>query len=187
MKFYPQQEAYTEARQFFLEHDYTHFIILPDGLIVEQMDIDLLLDECEDDVLSGWCNNTADGSEDRNDSNFSYTLPPDPPHQGRYDDYNFVDIESIEQRLKAPHTPQFQIIFVKHSGFALTVLPRKIIENIPFRSDDGCCVDACLSLDLDEAKIPQYVDLRVRTKQIKITNQVILVGKRRKEIVLRLK
>src|ERR1041385_1129645 len=65
-----------------------------------------------------------------------------------------------------------EIIEVKHQGTALTLFTRKVIEEVPFRSSNGCCIDACLSLDLAKKGIKQYVDLRVRCLHLKINENM---------------
>ena len=47
IKYFPQDEAYKKARQFFLESDYTHFMILPDDLIVTQADVNAIVNQDE--------------------------------------------------------------------------------------------------------------------------------------------
>ena len=42
IKYFPQDEAYNKAREFFLQSDYTHLMILPDDLIVTQADVDAI-------------------------------------------------------------------------------------------------------------------------------------------------
>ena len=55
IKYFPQDEAYNKAREFFLQSDYTHFMILPDDLIVTQEDVDAIVnyDESYDSYLAG--------------------------------------------------------------------------------------------------------------------------------------
>src|SRR6266540_3850211 len=66
MKYFPQEEAYVTARFWFLEHkEYTHFVILPDDLIVKQEHLDMLSNSFEQyKIKSGWCNNTAGPTDD---------------------------------------------------------------------------------------------------------------------------
>jgi hypothetical protein len=73
------------------------------------------------------------------------------------------------------------IIPILHQGFALSRLSRRLIEQVPFRTDAGCCVDSCLSLDLMNFRIgiTQYVDIRIRMKHLKIPRSELLVGKER--------
>ena len=175
IKYHKAKEAYPLARQWFLERDYTHLIICPDDLIVTEYDIYRLLEDTKYyGVVSGWCINTIlDNWEELQDSGLSTSLPKDPPHQSKYEDYNFIPANKIEQD---------KIIEVKFAGFVLQCTPREIVEKIPFRTSEGCCADACFALDLNKAGIPQYVDTRVKTLHLKIPFSQIQVGKKEKEI-----
>jgi hypothetical protein len=158
--------AYDVARVEFLKRtEYTHFLLLTDDVIVQQKDIDLLIKDAEEgqyDVISGWFNN--DLTTHAVDTNFSFSLPHDPPSDGSYEAYHFESMLSIIQHP--------DIIQVLHQGTALSLINRKIIEEVPFRNSEGCCIDACLSLDLAAKEIKQYVDLRVRCLHLKI-NEVM--------------
>ena len=78
------------------------------------------------------------------------------------------------------------IMSVKHQATALTIISRKVIEKVPFRHSDGCCIDSCLSLDLDKAGIKQYVDMLVRTQHLKVNDamqaKISMVDKLPREI-----
>lgn len=172
VKYHQQQHAYDLARLYFLTNydHYTHFIILPDDLIIKWWHLDILLSR-PDDVISGWCANTARVQGfDNLDSCVSFSLPPDPPCSGIYSMYNFLLVEDIQSFLDTGTS----IMPVKFSGFAPMIIPRKIIEQIPFRTSDGCCVDSCFSIDLAEHGIKQYVDLQCQTQHIR--HPAILVG-----------
>jgi hypothetical protein len=181
LKYYPQEQAYTRARNWFLEDNkYTHIVILPDDLIVTQHSLDLLIEDAEyHTIISGWCPNTVqdDGSTD---SNFSIGhLPPDPPKTNLYHELHFESLLFIE-RLMRNSVP---IIPVAHQGFALTVIPKDVVRHIPFRTSAGCCVDSCLSLDLANAEITQFVDLRARSRHIKTKPDILQVGKAKSEMI----
>jgi hypothetical protein len=75
-----------------------------------------------------------------------------------------------------------EIIEVKHAGFGLTAIPKTIVDLIPFRGDGGCCIDSCLSLDLDEWHIKLYVDTRVVSRHIRTDRSIIQTGKREPEM-----
>jgi hypothetical protein len=184
IKYFPQDEAYTKAREFFLNSDYTHFMILPDDLIVTQKDVDTIANYDEGyESISGWCNNT--GRDDIEiDSNISLLSPPNPPHQALYENYNWLKIADIEKLVSKkwddrPSFPngEYERMPVLHQGFALSRLSRIIIQRVPFRTDEGCCVDSCLSLDLIRYGVAQFVDLRIRMKHLKIPRTELLVGK----------
>lgn len=180
MKFYPQQEAYEKGREWFLSHDYDSLIILPDDLLVKQEGINQLIEDSEFyNVVSGYCNNTA-GDTTNVDSNISIgTLSPDPPLRGRYHEFRWNTLVTLDHIRKVGP----EIIPVLHQGFALTLMKRVIVERIPFRTSEGCCVDSCLSLDLDRHNIPQYVDLRVKSEHLKTNPDILLVGKKEREMI----
>jgi hypothetical protein len=165
-------DAYSVAREEFLKRtEYTHLLLLTDDVIIQQKDIDQLIQDYEDtgcDVISGWFNNDLTTHAD--DTNFSYTLPPDPPSNGSYEGYHFEKIKKVEQWQSV--IPGAWRLEVLHQGTALSLISRKIIEEVPFRNSQGCCIDSCLSLDLAEKGIKQYVDLRVRTLHLKINEQM---------------
>ena len=174
MKFYPQGEAYSLARQWFLDHkEYTHFVTLPDDLLATQKAIDILSDDADNGgygVISGWCNNTA-WITNNIYTDFSFTLPPIQTKE--WHPYNFARIESI---LKYKQN----IIPVPFQGIALTFLHRSILEQIPFRTDIP--QDIGLAHDLVQKGMGQYVDLRARMIHLRHPHG-ILVGKRNKEII----
>lgn len=171
VKYYYQQQAYNYGRDYFLGHDqYSHLIILPDDLIVKWWQLDILLSN-PDVVMSGWCPNTIRVQGfDNMDSNISFSLPPDPPRTGIYSLYNFISIEDIQLFLNTGTS----LIPVRFSGFAPMIIPRSVLEKIPFRTSDGCCVDSCFSIDLAEHEIKQYVDLQCQTRHIR--HPAIMVG-----------
>ena len=187
IKYFPQDEAYKKAREFFLQSDYTHFMILPDDLIMTQKDVDAIINYEESyDSISGWCNNN--GRDDTNiDTNISAFLPPDPPRTATYEGYRWYKIAQIEsESLLSKVENSDGIIPVLHQGFALSRLSRRLIEQVPFRTDAGCCVDSCLSLDLMKfrVKFTQYVDIHIRMKHLKIPRSELLVGKQKAEMLL---
>ena len=173
MKFYPQGEAYSLARQWFLDHkEYTHFITLPDDLLATQQAINILSEDSSkaDVIISGWCNNTAHITNNIY-TDFSFTLPPIQTKE--FEPYNFARIEHVLKYTR-------DIIPVPFQGIALTFLPRAILEDIPFRTDIP--QDLGLAHDLAQKGIPQYIDLRARMIHLRHPHG-ILVGKREKEIV----
>jgi hypothetical protein len=187
IKYFPQDEAYKKAREFFLQSDYTHFMILPDDLIVTQKDVDAIVNYDDSyDSISGWCNNN--GRDDTNiDTNISAFSPPDPPSTATYEGYRWYKIAQFESLLsKVKSSDSDVIIPVLHQGFALSRLSRRLVEQVPFRTDAGCCVDSCLSLDLMKYKVvfTQYVDIRIRMKHLKIPRSELLVGKEKAKMSL---
>jgi len=160
-------DAYSVARGEFLKRtDYTHFMLVTDDVIVWQKDIDRLIQDAYlfpgAEVISGWFNN--DLTDHADDTNFSFYLPHDPPCNGSYEAYRFQKIRHFSAKVP--------MIEVAHQGTALTLLTRRIIEEVPFRSSNGCCNDACLSLDLAAKGIKQFVDLRIRLLHLKINERM---------------
>lgn len=124
-----------------------------------------------DVVISGWCANTARVQGfDNLDSCISFSLPPDPPCSGIYSMYQFISLEDIQGFLDTG----VNVLPIKFSGFAPMIIPRSVIEKIPFRTSDGCCVDSCFSIDLAEHGIKQYVELQCQTQHIR--HPAIMVG-----------
>ena len=192
LKYHNEDDAYRLGRDWFLQHtQYTHFVILPDDLIVTQEHFDRLSEDAKEyDVISGWCRNTIRKNkywkgdaerEDEADSCISIkSLPPDPPYQGIYEQFHFLSLKDIELFVNHGAT----VRFVKYAGFPPTFIARKIVEKVPFRTSYGCCTDSCFSLDLAKHKITQYCDLRVRTRHFDDTYDKIKVGKEVPEIRL---
>jgi len=182
VKYYPQEEAYQTARNFFLyNYEYTHLVIHPDDLLSEQWQLEhLLLSAATDAVMSGWCINTIlENWQELNQSSISKTLPYPEPIKATYGTYNFMKVKSIENLLSKGTA----IIKVKFSGFALCCIPRTIVEQIPFRSDGDCCMDSTFALDLDAEGIEQFANLRVRTVHLRRKVEELQVGKKPKEII----
>lgn len=184
-KYYNEDDAYRLGRYWFSEHpEYTHFVVLPDDLIVTNDDIEQLMNDAAlCDVVSGWCRNTIrknlywKGEKEKEgdaDSCISIkSLPPNPPFRGIYEQYHFMSVKEIEDALNHGLT----MVSVKYAGFPPTIIARKMIMKIPFRTSQGCCTDSCFSLDLNEHKITQYCDLRVKTWHFDDTYNKIKVGK----------
>ena len=105
-------------------------------------------------------------------------MPPEPHPNGKYEDYQFEPINHLGYKGLIP---------VLHQGTALSLISRKIIEQVPFRNFHGVCQDTCLSIDLAKKGIKQYVDLRVRTLHLKINDwiqwRISEVGKEKAEMV----
>jgi hypothetical protein len=70
------------------------------------------------------------------------------------------------------------LIKVRFAGFPLFVIPRKIVEQIPFRNDSptgefdtcGCCVDVMFCNDALDNGYKIYVDCRVGLDHLKISD-----------------
>ena len=196
VKYHAEEDAYKVARDYFLDNKrFTHLVILPDDLIITPIDFKLLKDDSYDyDVISGYCRNTIrltpywkgeQETESMADSNISFSLPPDPPIKGQYEDYDFIHmatIDAIRKVYEDMQSYQEPIILVRYAGFPLTFINRKTVEEVPFRRD-GCCVDSCFSLDIYKKGISQYSDLRVKTVHLNVHPNEIQVGKKAAEII----
>lgn len=196
MKYYPEEYAYQYARDWFLEHtEYSHLMIHPDDLLVTQKDFERLQKDADQnyEIISGYCRNTIRQRHDWNgeketeetaDTNVSFTLPPNPPNQGKYEEYNFISMANIEAMAGAfAELPGVRpIITVKYAGFPPTLISRRIVEQIPFRRI-GCCVDSWFALDLSEKNLSQYCDVRVRTTHLNIHDREIKVGKKQPKVI----
>src|SRR4029079_9571440 len=180
MKYYPQEQAYRDARQWFLAQEgFTHLIICPDDLIIKQESLDILTVYAEMgyDILSGWCNSTAGKPEDDNIySNISIEHVTNKlPRQQVWEDLKFDRIKTIIN-LKP------NIVRVAHSGFALTSISRDMVKAVPFRADDNCCVDTCFSQDLKAKGIKQYLHTMVQSRHIRTSPDILQTGKKEKKM-----
>lgn len=183
IRYHTLDEACKVCRDLFLEkQDYTHMAVVTDDVIFTQEHFDMLRQDVIDyqyDVISGWTNgNQTFGKED---SDISLSLPPIEPHTAKYQDYHTMTIAELEEQIKT-HV----IIPVKHSGMMLSFISRKIVKQIPFRTDCGCCRDACFANDLYKNNIIQYCDLRVRMQHLKKDDTEwfpLQVGKKEKEVI----
>jgi hypothetical protein len=179
VKYYPQYEAYVVARWTFLNNpkNYTHLVIVPDDLIVTQDVIERLL-EHPDIVISGWCVHGKSPEERKGlDTNLSYSVCPEPPYAATYYDCNFIPIDYIREL--------YELIEVGFAGFAPTIIPRFVMEQVEFRGSQGCCIDSCFGIDLDKQGIKQYADPSVMTIELEATDPNLLqVGKKERKIVL---
>jgi len=182
VKYYPQEEAYQTARNFFLyNYEYTHLIIHPDDLLSQNWQLEhLLLSAATDAVMSGWCINTIlPNWQELNQSSLSKTLPHNPPSEATYNTYNFMKVKNIESLLSKGTA----IIKVKFSGFALCCIPRVVLEKVAFRGDRDCCMDSTFALDLEDEGIEQFANLRVRTQHLRREPSELLVGKKPKRVI----
>ena len=173
IKYSPEHITYPIMQEQFLKNkQYTHLIICPDDLLIDQNKLEILLKDYdlfpEQDrdkiILSGYCNvDTSENSKYANISKYdtSYT------RNDRV--YHWFTIEELENK-----TDNF-LIPVMFAGFPLMVIPRSAIERIPFRNDSsndefdelGCCVDVMFCNDVIAKGYKIYVDSRVRLQHLK--------------------
>jgi len=158
VKYTPELEAYTIARDFFLKHnEYTHFVVCPDDLEVTKEGLETLLNYTKlYPIISGISNI----DEDRP---YVYAVQPlgcdftrdHPPSQKWYSDdgdYNGVRM------------PDKLIIQVGHSGFCCEVISREVMDKVSWvgSSNGGRGhFDWQFSKDCHELGIPIHVHFSV--------------------------
>ena len=166
---FDEEEAYTILRNYFLEHkEYTHFVILPDDLLVPQATLQKLVTDLQKKdyaVLSGICNFNCEkiGTKDRPGS-YERQLAVDANH--------LKGAEYLLER-EIPHPDHYvkegQLKGIKRvvfSGFAVAFIRRDIVEKIPFDTK-GRGFDAAFSHKLLLEKIDQYVDFDAESLHLK--------------------
>lgn len=192
LKDMPEYMAYQIMRKQFLDHheNYTHLVICPDDLLIEKDKLQILFDDydkCLDPseryntVMSGYCN--VDHGENAQYANITID-PVSPFRNGRT--YNWKTLYELkhykqirDQYPKVNDHKKKYLINVKFAGFPLFVIPRKLVEQIPFRNDSptgefdscGCCVDVMFCYDAHQKGYEIYVDSRVGLNHLKISDQ----------------
>ncbi len=173
IKYSPEHISYPIMRNEFLKNDhrkYTHLVICPDDLLIDDKNkLKLLLDDAQKlgdkAILSGYCNvDTTDNAIYANVT--QYDVSSERPDRT----YEWLTLEELESRNKSNF-----LIEVKFSGFALMVIPRSAVEQIPFRNDsssgkfdnNGCCVDVMFCNDALKKGYKLFVDTRVRLQHLK--------------------
>ncbi|MDR4491376.1 MAG: hypothetical protein R2685_10825 [Candidatus Nitrosocosmicus sp.] len=161
---FDEVQAYTILRNYFLEHkEYTHFVILPDDLLVPLSTLEKLIDDLKKKdypVLSGICNFNSekfksyevDTAVDANHKNgMDYLLQNEAPHRD-----HFVKSGQLKGIKK-----------VLFSGFPITFIKREILEKIDFSNSKGRGLDAAFAVSLLNERIDQYVDFDARSLHLK--------------------
>lgn len=166
---FDEVEAYTILRNYFLEHkEYTHFVIIPDDLMVPVSAFNKLLADVKKKdyaVISGICNfncetlGTTDkpGSYDRmlavdanHQNGTKYLLEHEIPHPNHY--VKSGQLSGIKR--------------VSFSGFAVAFIRRDVIEKISFDTK-GRGLDSAFSHKLLLNKIDQYIDFDAESLHLK--------------------
>ena len=176
VKYSPEYVTYPIIRDEFLKDEnkhYTHLVICPDDLLIDdKAKLELLLEDSEmldnEFVISGYCN--VDISENSKYANVTEYEVTNERHQRTYKWFTLDELES--------KTSDF-LIEVKFSGFALMVIPRSAIEQVPFRNDSftgmfdgfGCCTDVLFCNDAISKGYKIFVDSRVRLQHLKQSDQ----------------
>jgi hypothetical protein len=175
VKYSPEYITYPIIRDEFLKPEnknkYTHLVICPDDLLIDDpKKLDFLLEDSqmlgEEDktIMSGYCNvDTTDNAIYANVTAYDVSSTR---HGRIYQWFTLKQLEEIKSDFLIP---------VKFSGFALMVIPRSAIEQIPFRNDSstgvfdalGCCVDVMFCNDAISKGYKIYVDSRVRLQHLK--------------------
>jgi hypothetical protein len=192
IRYHEQPAAYKAMYNFFIEHtEYSHLVILPDDLIpTREGYARLFRDLVQFDylVISGYCN--LDTKDNAHLSNISLDhLPPRNPAGKTYDDYHFNTIAELEELRDKWNN---RILEVKYAGFPMTIIHRYVfMQGINFRYDNGCCPDVLFGLDIADRNIPQFVDLRVKLKHLKVSDkpseQSLQIGKKKPQTELEYK
>ena len=197
ISYFTSRDAHILARNYIKEHKvYTHLVLVADDTVFPQSHVDEMvnvLNERKDiEAIGGPCNLdiTPYGQ-----SVYAVCIE-EIPHRWRYlRKYNWVPIK------KAPRG----IVQVKHQAAALFFVARRLFDEgiITFQNDmeaditkiqndlyavsSGCCQDVVISHQLDDHRIPNYVNFDLPVKHLKVEkggDQKLLVGKRNPELRL---
>ena len=202
IKYTPSPVAYPLMRSEFLAHpnNYTHLIVLPDDLVVEPDKLECLLndyetalssteDEKDTTILTGYCNVDVKANNDKANICTETVLPN---RNGRR--YNWVLMDHLrtlknvidrneenndnDSDNNSQTTDRDYLIPIKFAGFPLCIIPRKIVEQIPFRDDSsaqyrqtGVCYDVMFCHDALEKGFQLMTDIRVDLKHLRYTKE----------------
>jgi hypothetical protein len=128
IEYMPHDEGHKRARDFFLQHnEYTHFVFLPDDVVITPSHLALLLEDAklfdENTVVCGYCNvgfkNSLSNVNQKDMRNLSPMF---------YEQYEFLDILDIIQGKYG--FPFFDVFF---QGNALSLIPRKVVERLSLK------------------------------------------------------
>ena len=181
---------YIESRKFFLEHtEYTHYVALPNDLVVTPEIFQKLCDTLEKydyPVLSGCCNVDMAGNSDK--INVCLKLPKIPYNERIYR-------WMAESQRKELISKGVEIIKLGFAGFPCMFIRRDILEKIPFatlpfkvderpiwetRGGFGGDLAFCTSLDYHNIAI--RVDLTCIMEHLRFEGKM-LVGIKKPEVV----
>ncbi len=179
LKYYtPEVLAYREAHAFFMEHkEYTHFVILPDDLIVSPSDLETLLNYFRKvpnlKIVSGFCN--IDTTAQKDLANICIE-PVSHIHEGRQ--YYWLSFDQLADYSKK-NKNKYGLVKVFFSGFPLMVVTRDVIEKITFRNDlgdgtdpHGCCLDVTFCWDVHQLGYEIFIDPDMRLNHLKVADGV---------------
>lgn len=194
VKYYHAKRAYKIIRSYFLDHEeYTHLILHPDDLIVNNEHFNILKSDIERhdyQVLSGTCNVSTIGQEEES---LAITLQPNFPHPQRdMRKYGFV----TRIALRPEHDKN--IWQVAWAGFPFMWIRRDILEKIELVDDSeynlqdpdrGWAFDVMFCYNCKELGIPIYVDfnLKARMRHLKgnyrMGNREIQTGIKKPKVI----
>ena len=154
-KYYPQLEAYIRIRNFFLKHsEYDVLCLVPDDLVMNQKSLDILINDIKrhpEASISGYCN--FDMASYKHRFNFRREGSFDYPEESNFEEY------MSKARLVYPPS-LYAVDFV---GFGCTLIPRKVVEKIPFvERPNHAAIDAMFSENCQKKGIDVLVDTRAR-------------------------
>lgn len=177
-KYYPEREAYTLIRQFFLAHtEYTHLIINPDDLVVTPETHEMLLEDIREypefiKVISGVCNiNSEPKYAGKVNAVTSHRINPIRDQRT----YDWLILKDLNKE---------DIITATFAGFGYMIIDRGAVERIPFRDDNevngnrgaGGAVDVMFCNDCLDAEISIWVDPMAFSNHLSSYNRTLKVG-----------
>lgn len=158
IKNFPQVEAYTKLRNWFLEHtEYSHLVLLIDDVLITQNEFDILREDLHTNdyqILAGIGNVSYLRLEE-----YSPVMDTLPTMEA--DTYHFLTKAQLDDFLaKGEYIKQ-----VMFEGFSLPFIRRDVVEMIPFRGPDS--VDTHFATDCAAKGVATYVDLRAKMFHLK--------------------
>lgn len=166
-KYYERVEAYRKIREFILSHkQYRVVALIPDDLIVTKDGLEKLLEhhvKYPNAVISGICNFDMY----RNSNKYCFRVKGD---YGSYPKINELD-KYLALYKARPYNGEENLYKVTFNGFACVIIPRKIVEKIPFRTkipygQGGSSVNEFFCGDCIENGIDLLADISVRFQHL---------------------
>lgn len=184
VKYYtPEQEAYEEIRNWFIQHkEYTHLTLLADDCLLKPEYIDLLrtgIQKHNFPVLTGFGN--VNLTDKAHINTLSFDEIPIERHK-RGDSFSSLlrDNDMFSQNGSCNYGIYLK---VKWAGFGLTTIKREIVESLVFEDDSrwnggplksGCCMDTAYCYKLNKSKIPIYADSRIKVHHLKYNDASLM-------------
>ena len=167
IKYHFHDTAFKLAKDFFLEHDYTHMLIYAEDIITTPDMVKLLIKDAEEydfPVVSGWIN--FDLTHNWVSFNFKDLRKENVYYANQY------QFPSIEYVLK--HDLKNPFIEVFYQGMGLTLIRRDVVEKVSFKPYKesikklgnrwfraGTMHDLQFAIELANMGIKNIIDLRV--------------------------